>query len=367
MAHVITQAVLFQVLFLEVTVLTCGVALLFGHALWLHWHERRTQPMLSGARVALVAALTSHRAPRLANLPAIRHLPINLQVQVVADLAHSLNGEQRQWLVTLADDMGLRSFAETKCRGRAWWRRLQGARLLTLIGGSEETMRALLSDPHPLVRMQAIEWAADHPSLELISRLLDLLSTDRSLCRFAVPDALLRIGRPVVVPLARYLTEDHRGHLESALAVATGLAEPRLLAPALRLCRHESPGVRGGAANLLGATGGPEAVEALIGLLSDPEATVRANAARSLGNLEHWPAGRFLAPLLRDRAWIVRREAALALRAMGAPGILMLRRALSDADAFAADMARQVLDLPELPTAGAPPRKDATGSGRFAS
>jgi hypothetical protein len=31
---------------------------------------------------------------------------------------------------------------------------------------------------------------------------------------------------------------------------------------------------------------------------------------------------------------------------MGAPGILYLRRSLSDTDPFAADMAQQVLDLP---------------------
>jgi hypothetical protein len=38
----------------------------------------------------------------------------------------------------------------------------------------------------------------------------------------------------------------------------------------------------------------------------------------------------------------------LALRAVGSPGILFLRRSLSDYDAFAADMAKQVLDLPEM-------------------
>jgi len=50
--------------------------------------------------------------------------------------------------------------------------------------------------------------------------------------------------------------------------------------------------------------------------------------------------------LLRDQAWVVRREAALALRAMGAPGTLLLRRALTSDDRFAADMAKQVLGLP---------------------
>jgi HEAT repeat protein len=87
-------------------------------------------------------------------------------------------------------------------------------------------------------------------------------------------------------------------------------------------------------------------VQELLDLLTDPVPEVRATAAHALGKLGHWPAVSHLAPLLRDRAWIVRREAGLALRALGAPGLLYLRRYLTDADHFAADMAQQVLDLP---------------------
>jgi HEAT repeat protein len=87
-------------------------------------------------------------------------------------------------------------------------------------------------------------------------------------------------------------------------------------------------------------------VQELLDLLTDPVPEVRAAAAHALGKLGHWPAASHLAPLLRDHAWIVRRDAGLALRALGAPGLLYLRRSLTDIDHFAADMARQVLDLP---------------------
>ena len=52
-----------------------------------------------------------------------------------------------------------------------------------------------------------------------------------------------------------------------------------------------------------------------------------------------------MASLLRDRAWIARREAGLALARLGAPGALCLRRARSESDRFAADMAHRVLDI----------------------
>jgi HEAT repeat protein len=57
-------------------------------------------------------------------------------------------------------------------------------------------------------------------------------------------------------------------------------------------------------------------------------------------------SARRVAELLRDPAWIVRREAGLALRTLGNPGTVLLRRALRNPDRFAADMARQVMDIP---------------------
>jgi HEAT repeat protein len=63
--------------------------------------------------------------------------------------------------------------------------------------------------------------------------------------------------------------------------------------------------------------------------------------------MQHWQAASQLADRLRDQAWRVRRAAGLALRSIGAPGALFLRRALKGEDAFAADMAQQVIDLPQ--------------------
>jgi hypothetical protein len=68
--------------------------------------------------------------------------------------------------------------------------------------------------------------------------------------------------------------------------------------------------------------------------------------------MQHWQAASQLAEGLRDRAWHVRRDAGLALRSIGAPGALFLRRALKGDDAFAADMAQLVLDLPDAAAAG---------------
>jgi hypothetical protein len=66
--------------------------------------------------------------------------------------------------------------------------------------------------------------------------------------------------------------------------------------------------------------------------------------------MQHWQAAAQVAVGLQDSTWRVRRDAALALRALGAPGALFLRRALKGNDPFAADMSQQVLDLPAAAT-----------------
>jgi HEAT repeat protein len=98
---------------------------------------------------------------------------------------------------------------------------------------------------------------------------------------------------------------------------------------------------------LLGALGGGVGVDALLSLLDDAVDDVRAAAAWALGQLSHWPAAGGLAAHMRDPAWEVRRNAALALRRLGSPGIVLLRRALDSDDRYAADMAQQILDLPD--------------------
>ncbi len=130
-----------------------------------------------------------------------------------------------------------------------------------------------------------------------------------------------------------------------ALEIATGIADGRFLRPALTLCRRRDPRLRAQAATLAASIGGARVTDVLTGLLGDGDPDVRAAAANGLGKLAHWPAAGALSACLRDRSWDVRRGAALALGQCGAPGELLLRRALLDDDRFARDMARQVLEV----------------------
>ncbi len=330
----------------ELILLASFLLVFFAHGVWAAWYKKRSYPLLVLARKSLVTALEAEEISN-AERDQVAALSVRLQIRLFVSLAPSLGGVQRQRLATLARETKLTNRATLLCQSRFWWRRLQGARLFTLLGGGHDVMPPLFLDSHPAIRAQAAEWAVHYPSAKNIDSLLVLFSDRIGLCRFTAQDSLLRMGNVVIEPLEHYLTH-HSGHkVEAALQVAEGLADPRFLAPALVLCRDESPRIRALAATLLGSLGGNEGVEVLTSLLADSSPEVRAVAVRTLGELHYWPAAARLAGLLRDQTWIVRQAAGLALRSLGAPGQLFLRRFCTDADQFAADMARQVLDLPE--------------------
>ena len=324
------------------------IAFLYAHAFWIERSTTSGEFLLGRARRVLAGTLSAPAGVGAAHegLKALRPLPHRLQVQLLTELARSLSGDQKRVVREMAILTGVVARAEKRLESRLWWRRLHAARLLTVLGAGEGSMPRLMSDRHPAVRAQAGEWTADHPGPELIRSLLALLTDPEKICGFTAENSLLRMGAVAVPALAEYLSSHSGTEAQAALVVAAGIAEPRFLGPALRLCRDPAPETRALAAALLGQLGGAEAVAILAELLGDSDPSARAAAAHALGKLNHWPAAPALARALRDRVWEVRREAGLALRSLGSPGILLLRRSLADGDPFASDMARQVLDVP---------------------
>ncbi|HUP21064.1 MAG TPA: HEAT repeat domain-containing protein [Gemmatimonadota bacterium] len=328
-----------------------------AHGLWKTWRARITEPAVERARARLVQDLADGRIAAKTEA-AVRSLSLNRQMLLLARVGRQISGRQRSLLAELARTTGLYQRAEADCGSMRWSRRLRGADVLTLLGGGEGAMTSLLRDPSVYVRTQAAEWAVGQPSPAVLEALLDLLDDPDSGARFAAADAVLRVGTPVVGAIAERLARtpssgSARAGTTRLLDVAAGIRDTSFIPPALRLSRAEDPGVRARAVALLGLVGGEDAVTRAEELLDDPVARVRAAAVRALGNLGYWPAAPEVGGRLGDESWDVRREAGLALRAMGSPGQLVLRRATREGDPFAADMARLTLALPD--THGAEP------------
>lgn len=251
---------------------------------------------------------------------AVRH-----RSRLLAQVGAMVRGEERERLMRVAVACGVSAHADRCTRSRRWWRRLSGVRVLVAVGGGKDSVPRLLADPHPLVRSEAARWCGRNPDPENQKRLLNLMDTPTLADRIAVIDALVEIGEPIVLQLARRLPSCSVEGRKAGLTAALGIADPEFVPVALALRSDGDPGVRLRVARLLSVLGGEESVEALEELLEDPVPQVRAAAARGLGRLGAWTAAGSLELLLADPLPEPRRDAALALGDLGPPGWILLR------------------------------------------
>lgn len=281
-------------------------------------------------------------------LTALRTLEPDERAALLLEVARTLHGTQFNMLGDLAQTLGTLDEAQRDCVSKRWWKRLHGARLLSVLGGGDAVLPAMFDDTDPLVRAQVAEWASTAPTREHLHRLCAMLDDPIKLCRHTAADSLLRIGSDSVPVLLEYLNRHTGDSAMSALRIAVELSDARFLPAAQQLADSPSPQVREAVARLLGRLGGDDSAQRLVIMLDDVSGEVRAAACAALGGLAYWPAAPRIAEQLRHPSWVVRRTAALALRRIGSTGVLLLRHALNDPDAFASDAARQVLGLPEM-------------------
>ena len=352
----ISRQFLRTVLAVEVVIAVIALASVAVHALWLWRRQHADRPRLDRARAALAEALTA--APgddgvwsdRMAELGRLHR---RVQRRVVQQLAVAVTGTEGRGAGDAAEELGLVAAARRRCRSRRWWRRLLGAHELNVYGSGDDVLPRLFDDPHPAVRAQVIEWAGDTRRESLAPRLVSAMHDPAAICRNTAADSILRAGAPLVDALTREVSARSGQEQADLLAVLARRPDGRYRDVSLAAVTGDLPALRAAGAAVLGGVGGPNAAAALRVLLTDTDAAVRAAAADGLRRLEHQPAAPDIAALLRDPSFEVRRAAGTALAGLGPVGILLLRHYLDDADPFAADMARQSLDILALGATGA--------------
>jgi hypothetical protein len=323
------------------------LGVLVGRAAWQRWEALRLEPRITAVRIDLMHALETGAAEG-DDLNAAKTLPLRARIKLIVDLAGNLSGARLKEIATIAKQLDIVTHGEQLCRSRLWSKRVGGIRLLTVLAEGEQIIPSLFRDPSAIVRSEVVNWAADHPSQDIIDAVLRCLDDADGFVRFAAHNAVHRMGAAVVAPLGRYIESQTGAALERAMAVAASLGYEQFGAVARTLIDHSSSAVRKLAVDTLAKSGDLQSAPLVIDRLKDPAPQVRQAAARTLGHLHCWQAASALCRQLEDPVWAVRLEAALTLRSLGAPGLLMLRRSLTSSDRFAADMARHVLGLPSM-------------------
>lgn len=231
---------------------------------------------------------------------------------------------------------------------RFWWKRLETARLLGIIGAPRhrDVLRRLLDDRHPAVQIAATTALPRTADLDAVSLTLDRLPDRGAVVRLYQFGVLRATGLFTVPALQERLVPGAPApHLEVWIGLAEVIGEPALFAPVMALASHPDASVRAAVAHALRGWFHPDAALALRHLLTDPDWRVRAQAARALGTLADLGSAELLARALTDASWWVRFRAALALAQLGERGRALLRAARAGDDRYAGEMAALVSGL----------------------
>lgn len=280
---------------------------------------------------------------------ALRNLPRGTAVGYVSLLARETIPEaQRNELAVALRGEPWMQLAMRRRRSRFWWRRLEAARALSIVGTVRDryAVRELLGDPHPAVQIAAATALPRVADAALYGHVMDDLFEMPKVVRGYLTGVLRQSAAEAAVPLAQRIRSGTEATEVAAwVTLAASLDDPRSLEASLTHVAHPSAFVRRSVARALGRFAGPDAARALAGLVADKDPTVRAAAARSLGELGSAGATPLLAPLVGDPVWLVRLHAALALAQLGERGRAALRAAREGSDRFARDMATMVSGL----------------------
>lgn len=280
---------------------------------------------------------------------ALRALPRGTAVGYVSLLARqTIPAAQRDELAEALRGERWVGAAIRRRSSRYWWRRLEAARALSLIGTARERAEvlALLQDPHPAVQIAAASALPRVADTATLGRVLDEIFTLPKVVRHYVTTVLRQTQSLVGPALAVRIREGQvLGELVAWLELAAALDDPGAIAASMLRADHPEAPVRRAVARALGRRPGPDAARILARLTEDRSATVRAAAAQSIGQLGAGAAASVVAPLLGDAVWVVRLRAALSLAQLGERGRAALRAARDGHDRFARDMATLVSGL----------------------
>jgi hypothetical protein len=280
---------------------------------------------------------------------ALRSLPRGTAVGYVSLLARqTIPSAQRDELAQALRGERWVGRAVAQRTSRHWWRRLEAARALAIIGTAQDRtpVLELLNDRHPAVQIAAASALPHVADAATLGQVLDRLFTLPKVVRHYVTSVLRQTQGLAGPALAhRIRTGEEMTELAAWIELASALDDPGAIQAALSRADHPEARVRRAVAKALGRHPGPESARALARMVEDRASGVRAGAARSLGQLGAGSAAVVLAPLLSDPVWQVRLFAGLALAQVGERGRAALRTAREGSDRFARDMATMVSGL----------------------
>lgn len=224
-------------------------------------------------------------------------------------------------------------------------RRVYALRVLTRGGFRQafDLLRAAYEDGTPEVRAVVVAITAEQLAPAADDLLLEIL-VNGAHPRSRTATELTPRARGIVPKLLTLSADDDAEVRYWALMLLREAADDeRVKRAAVEASVDSSGTVRAAAARLLGESGANDVQHVLRSLLADDVFFVRSHAARAVGEIGAETLADEVAQLLADTNWWVRAAAKESLFTLGESGLHAATQMLGDVDSFARDSAREVV------------------------
>ncbi|MHB8840139.1 MAG: HEAT repeat domain-containing protein, partial [Gemmatimonadaceae bacterium] len=217
---------------------------------------------------------------------ALRELPRDAALAYASEL-HDVRVPvtQRATLGAAMRDEPWAHWAMDGATSRRWWRRLDAARALGIVGtpADADVLEPLLDDEHSAVRLAAAQALAAVADPSLVRLAVAHYPGQPLAVRLFTTSTLRLVWHLAEAPLREFLCDRTAPGRDVAawLALAESLALPTLRTAVAPLISHADPEVRAAAARALRRYPHRESVDAVIALLDDPQDFVRAASAQA--------------------------------------------------------------------------------------
>jgi HEAT repeat protein len=194
------------------------------------------------------------------------------------------------------------------------------------------------------LEQEAPAGAAPPVTADELKALVAALRAEDAEARAGAAEALVKLGRVAVRPLATALRGMNLDLRQAAAEVLGQIGDPRAIRALAVVLRGRGKRARRAAAQALGQIGGPRAVEPLIAALEDQDSDVRQAAAEALRKIGSLALNPLAAALQGSNNRSVHEAAASVLASMGEPAVEVLLPVLQHWDRHVRQAAAEALD-----------------------